>query len=269
MGRDHFGSLEFCDNGDRIYPAECGVWGENHIPDFGCGFTVCCRRFLLLDERKKSWNGEVLLMEYPNNVEILIGLVGKKGTGKTVVANYLREEHDFLEVKFAGLLKEDMSKMLDIPMDIIEPRTPAMREKRESWIHPIWGMTVREMLQKFGTDAIRDNFHSDFWIIRLDMLLKEKFRQGRIVISDVRFKNEIDYVSDNGGYIFKVLRTAGTDEHQSEVDLDDYDYPCFLLENYSTFDRLYEQIDIFIHQLRKPEKEISSPWEQKAGWDRG
>jgi hypothetical protein len=204
------------------------------------------------------------MKRYPDNVEILIGLVGKKGSGKTVVAEYLRHEHRFFEVKFAGPLKEDLSKMLDIPMDLIEPETPEMREKREKWIHPVWKMTVRQMLQKFGTDAMRNHFHPDFWIIRLDMMLKERFKTGRIVISDVRFKNEITYVLDNGGHIFKVRR-PGTDTyediHQSEVDLDYHHFPHHVLDNTSSFEYLYKQIDLLIGELKQPEKEIPHGWE--------
>lgn len=199
------------------------------------------------------------------NIKILLGLSGKAGSGKSEVAKYLVNKYYFTEIKFAGPLKEDLSKMLEIPMSIIDPETLENRKIRDTKIIEPWGMTIREMLQKIGTDCFRKNFHEKFWIIRLDKLIKKRFYGKRLVISDVRFRNEIDYVIESGGHIFKVLRNAwpgmNPDEHQSEMDLDEYDYPCFILENYTTFERLYERIDILIRQLKKPEKEFQKPWE--------
>lgn len=191
------------------------------------------------------------------NREIAFGLVGKKGSGKSLVADYLQNRHGFLEVKFAGPLKEDIHRMLGIPMELIEPTTPAMRKKRETWIHPDWGMTIRVILQIYGTDCMRNNFHTDFWIKRLDMWIKENFYGHRLVISDVRFRNEVDYViSRPGGHVIKVIRPGKedlTDNHKSEIGLDNESFPHFLLTNETTIKEVYKNID-WIVECFDPEK---------------
>ncbi len=81
-----------------------------------------------------------------------------------------------------------------------------------------WGMTNREILQKVGTDAMRNNFHPDVWVkakeweITNIVSCKEMF-----FITDVRFPNEADCVHRNGGIIVYIDRPAlELNDHASE-----------------------------------------------------
>ena len=58
-------------------------------------------------------------------------------------------------------------------------------------IDDIWGMTPREILQKAGTDAMRNIFGENIWVTTLKKRL-EKRNNHSTCISDVRFLSEIN-----------------------------------------------------------------------------
>ena len=53
-----------------------------------------------------------------------------------------------------------------------------------------------------GTEAGRNVFHEDIWVISLLNRAKGK----DVVVTDVRFKNEVKYIQDNGGIVVRVKR---------------------------------------------------------------
>ena len=79
-------------------------------------------------------------------------------------------------------------------------------------------MTVRELFQKIGTDAIRNNVHQDAWVNALMTDYKpDKFyskHEARSVstsfpnwiITDVRFPNEVKAIKSRKGILIKVER---------------------------------------------------------------
>ena len=64
--------------------------------------------------------------------------------------------------------------------------------------------TPREALQKMGTEVGRDVFHTDFWVYELENRLK--LYTDPVVITDVRFPNEIDWIRSNGGKVYHIQR---------------------------------------------------------------
>ena len=61
--------------------------------------------------------------------------------------------------------------------------------------------TYRHMLQKFGTDAIRNNLGEDFWINALFVDLD----YADIIVPDVRFLNEAEAIKKRGGLLMIVV----------------------------------------------------------------
>jgi hypothetical protein len=92
--------------------------------------------------------------------------------------------------------------------------------------------TIGETLQLVGTDLFRDNYDADIWVKSFfNEELKEKLNEGKIiVIPDVRFINEADYIIEEGGYLIRlegdpmsVRENSLRDLNQvSETNLDDY-----------------------------------------------
>ena len=95
-----------------------------------------------------------------------------------------------------------------------------MHNFKKSKIEWLNDMTVRELLQKFGT-AIRNEVCDDFWVKAcLNNLEKDDY-----LITDVRFKSEAKGIKDLEGIIVRVNREgAGAGNHISEIDLDDYSF---------------------------------------------
>jgi hypothetical protein len=83
------------------------------------------------------------------------------------------------------------------------------REEPDSYWSEKFGreFTPREALQKMGTEAGREVFHKDIWVISLLNRAKGK----DVVVTDVRFQNEIKYIQDNGGIVIRVKRGEDPD----------------------------------------------------------
>ena len=137
---------------------------------------------------------------------MIIGLVGFIGSGKGTVGDIL-EQKGFIKDSFAKPLKDACAVMFGWPRELLEGDTEMSRKWREEpdnyWSEKFGRVfTPREALQKMGTEAGRDVFHKDIWVISLLNRAKGK----DVVVTDVRFKNEIQYIQDNGGIVIRVKR---------------------------------------------------------------
>lgn len=84
--------------------------------------------------------------------------------------------------------------------------------------------TVREVLQKWGTELMRDGFRKDFWVLRMRHTL-ESCGAEMAIIDDVRFCNEADAIRELGGTVLGIRRpeTWDTgDAHPSEQEMRDH-----------------------------------------------
>lgn len=141
---------------------------------------------------------------------MIVGITGFIGSGKDTVADYLVNFHEFRRESFASTLKDAISSVFGWDRTLLEGRTKEAREWREqvdTWWANRLGMptlTPRWILQYWGTDVCRNNFHSDIWIASVE----NKVRQSKddIVISDCRFPNEIKSIQSSGGKIYWVQR---------------------------------------------------------------
>lgn len=88
--------------------------------------------------------------------------------------------------------------------------------------HPPGQMTHREVLQYVGTEIFRE-MYSSCWV---DALINNIKKDNPIfaLISDVRFKNEIQAIKRNNGIVCKLNRDiqGGKDSHTSENDFLSY-----------------------------------------------
>lgn len=137
---------------------------------------------------------------------MIIGLVGFIGSGKGTVGDIL-ETQGFFKDSFAKPLKDACSIMFGWPREMLEGDTEVSRKWREEpdsfWSEKFgYTFTPRLALQLMGTEAGRNVFHQDVWVISLLNRAKGK----DVVVTDVRFKNEINYIQQNGGVIVRVRR---------------------------------------------------------------
>lgn len=145
---------------------------------------------------------------------MIIGIVGFAGSGKGTVADILCEEHNFTKISFADSLKDAVSSIFMWERHLLEGDTEesrAFREKKDYFWSDVFGyeVTPRLMLQKFGTEAGRDQIHQDIWVRsierRINHMMVNEFKD-HFVIPDVRFPNEMKSIRDMGGSIVRIIR---------------------------------------------------------------
>jgi hypothetical protein len=214
----------------------------------------------------------------------IIGISGRMGSGKNTVGDIIEkicltnEGPVFEQRSFAGKLKQIASLLTGIPVEKFEDQ-----EFKKSLLGDEWGvvkdnplnaipvfedvqfnhlMSVREFLQKLGTEAMRDGLHTNVWVNALFADYKSKrellqadgtwiesdtgevdfavsIKYPKWIITDLRFPNEYKAVKEKGGITIRVVRPHGYTNphtgvykemplsyHPSETALDDakFDY---------------------------------------------
>jgi hypothetical protein len=141
---------------------------------------------------------------------MIIGICGFIGSGKDTIADYLVNLHHFRRESFANTLKDAVAQVFGWDRTMLEGRTKQAREWREQ-VDPWWAqrlniphLTPRYILQQWGTEVCRKNFHDDIWIASLENKLRNS--QDDVVISDCRFPNEIKAIKAAGGKVVRVVR---------------------------------------------------------------
>lgn len=202
---------------------------------------------------------------------MLIGVVGFIACGKGTVGEILTE-HGFIKDSFAAPVKDAASVMFGWPRELLEGDTELSRTWREEpdvfWSEKFGRpFSPREALQLMGTEAGRETFHPDIWVISLLNRAKGK----DVVVTDVRFKNEIDYIQNNEGIVIRVKRgedpdwfdllSKETDEfyreqimkgrgvHRSEWDWVGCDFD-YVIENNGTVQQLRKRIEEVLQSVK-------------------
>ena len=194
-------------------------------------------------------------LERDSDTTMIIGLSGRKGSGKDTVAAYLMKEHGFERKAFADPLKQSVAALLGVEFSDIEKFKNdddcVVDLGFQSDNECISNLTFRMFLQRYGTEAHRDIFGQDFWV---DLTLPvQGFYPGRaIVVTDVRFANEAARVRELGGLVVRVIRgLSDQDQHRSEVIDFDWDY---IIDNDGSFHELYGHVeDMLCHLIDRAE----------------
>jgi hypothetical protein len=140
---------------------------------------------------------------------MIIGVTGLIGSGKDTVADYLCTFHGFKRVSFASSLKDAVSSVFGWDREMLEGSTKTSREWREQkdvWWSERLGMdiTPRWILQYWGTDVLRNHFHTDIWVASVENKLRQS--KDNIVITDCRFANEFEFLRNKGASFFRIER---------------------------------------------------------------
>lgn len=171
---------------------------------------------------------------------LIVGVCGNgPGAGKDTVANMLVQILGGNRCTFAAALRECVEIFTGLT-----PEETSTREGKEMYL-PEWDMTVGQMLQRLGSDAVRDGLHPDAWV----MPAMRRLPVGvPAVFSDVRFPNEAEAIRNRGGVLVRVVRDSlpmlrdGRDrKHSSETQLAPYlaEHPAdFTIKNDVAMDML-------------------------------
>lgn len=202
----------------------------------------------------------------------LVGMVGKKGSGKDTVAGMLLVQHGFVARAFAEQLKSicfDLFRLSESQL------YGSLAYKEE--IDPRWGMSAREIMQKIGTEVGRQGkfdvfepvmsagiVESEFnrrglvpcetlWVDDIVRTIRERRKAARgQVVTDCRFQNEADAIKRERGVVVRVIRpglaTGHREEHASEMEQEaiiaDYE-----IMNDGSLEQLREKVDKMVFEL--------------------
>ena len=152
---------------------------------------------------------------------MIIGFVGFISSGKDTAADYLVNFHGFRRDSFANTLKDAVAAVFGWDRVLLEGRPSQAREWREQ-VDPWWAerlgmpnLTPRWVLQYWGTEVCRTGFHDDIWIASLENKMRRT--TDNIVISDVRFPNEIKAIKNAGGKVIRIRRGPEPDWYNDAV----------------------------------------------------
>lgn len=162
---------------------------------------------------------------------MLIGLVGKKFSGKDTVGKHLTQQYAFERVSFADRLKSHCQIRYGFKDSQLEATKDTIDER--------WGFTPRQTFKDTGM-AYR-KIDPNYWSnqVEFDIVTSDK----DIVVTDVRFQNEADMISKNGGILLRIMRSdTENDDHISETSLDSINVYC-IISNNDTIDSLNIQVD--------------------------
>lgn len=143
---------------------------------------------------------------------MLLGIVGFIGSGKGTVGDILEKDYGFIKDSFAAPLKDATARIFGWDRALLEGDTEQSRTWREQadefWSDKFgYEFTPRLALQLMGTESCRDVFHRDIWVISLLHRNRLYFETGQhVVVTDVRFKNEVNLIRGAGGKIIYVQR---------------------------------------------------------------
>lgn len=198
----------------------------------------------------------------------LIGISGKIGAGKDTVGIIIRQlgftnnGGTWENMKFAGKLKIIASLLTGIPIEKFEDQ-----EFKKTILGSEWGkptkqnplnaiepfkdttfvemMSVRDLLQKLGTEAMRNGLHENVWV---NALFADYTEDKQWVITDVRFPNEFKAIKEKGGIVIRVNRPGHgnsmkelAEAHPSETALDGHDFD-YVIENDSNLEKLISKV---------------------------
>jgi len=180
----------------------------------------------------------------------IIGVCGFIGSGKDTIADILIKERGFIKLSFASALKDAVSVIFGWNRDMLEGATKESREWREK-IDDWWSqrlniptLTPRWVLQRWGTDILRDKFHQDIWLASLERKIMSFPSETSIVITDCRFPNEIALLKNLGATMIQVNRPMiikSGSTHSSETSWLGTDFDI-IINNNSTLDNLKEEV---------------------------
>ncbi len=177
---------------------------------------------------------------------MIIGLSGLKGSGKSTVAKYLCEHHNFIEFSFAAPIKQGLIEMLDLTSEqvLVDKETP----------DAFWGVTPRKLMQVIGTELMRNHLPTylpemkNVWIRLMEKKVLAHPNQN-IVISDCRFLDEACFIRNKKGTLLRVSRPTliSSDMHESEHLGFEVDYEIF---NSKTIPELELSVEHILKQIK-------------------
>ncbi len=199
----------------------------------------------------------------------LIGLTGPAGSGKDTVADYLCAAHEFSRYAYADPLRIEIAQAFGITVDLLldrerkeKPtdllaleccRNPyflgSINDKRWTEHNITLPRSPRWIMQAWGTDFRRHHNGQDYWIHQAENAIADMDRAGitRIVVTDVRFEDEAEFIRARGGQVWHLHRPdlLAVNPHISERGVAIHDDDIEII-NSTTIGNLHTQVAMML-----------------------
>ena len=148
----------------------------------------------------------------------IIAITGLKRSGKDLLANHIAKSGEYKHVKISQKLKTLVKTTFNLENDDIE-------SSKKDVVNPTIGVTPRRLMDFFGTQVFQYDLNNimphvgrKFWI--KDLL--SRYENQHIVISDLRFKHEIEEIKKHRCVIIRINRNLIVDNNYvSETEIND------------------------------------------------
>lgn len=109
--------------------------------------------------------------------------------------------------------------------------------------HRLYGFEVRRLLQKLGTEVVRESYGANAWV---DVVARQidAEKPERVVITDVRFDNEAEWLQSLGAPVVRIKRpgVGPVNNHKSDAGIRE-DLVSVTVDNDSTLEVLASRVD--------------------------
>ena len=182
--------------------------------------------------------------------QIIIGLHGLARTGKDTLAKHLAAHFALYSYAFADPLKQALAQLFNLNQAQLEG---AEKEHLIDWL----GKSPRQLMQLLGTEWGRDRVHPELWLLLAEQNIShtlngdQSFYAG-VVVRDVRFENEAEWIRAKGGTVVHILRPDAQKvaQHRSESGLNIHDNDL-VIHNDASLAELYNQAELLMQTLKQ------------------
>jgi hypothetical protein len=162
---------------------------------------------------------------------LLVGIGHRKLSGKDTLAKFIGQylKVPFSILRFADALKEEVAHATLTSVDEINYNKDVFRPLLQ-W----WGTEFRRQYQ--GND--------NYWVDKVDRISLNLYSMGIkvVLVPDVRFKNEVQFIRRNNGILIVVDRgNMPIDLHPSEIALTTFNGWDYVVSNNGTLDELKDK----------------------------
>jgi hypothetical protein len=193
---------------------------------------------------------------------VILGITGTIGSGKSTVADYLYDRHNFQEYMFAEPLKKIAEEFG------FEQHQIYGTQEQKLEVNEFWGISCRKFLQVFGSEICRNTLpkylpdmkfnNTTVWVRLFEKWMQEcRDDELDVVVSDVRYEDESKSITAMGGFIIRVVRPGVdtlikdvTQTHASELQANKIT-PHAIINNDSDLPTLYKKLEMILDFIKK------------------
>ncbi len=162
----------------------------------------------------------------------VIGLMGRRGSGKDTVAKVAKELDDSVITLALG--------------DFVKHEVAGVTNHSHVWVET-HKEQLRPLLQAWSTEYRRNLCDENYWLSKLATMLKFIPKESVVIVTDIRFENEARFIKECGGVLVRVQRDMPhddpVDQHPSETWVDTCKPDAVLLNDVPTPEQLRKGVE--------------------------